>query len=75
MNSNPYILIPGNDLPCVNGSLIRNKFDRAYTSFPGARSYPSFPWASGYLSLFVRHAFFALLRIFEEFQLDFILAS
>ena len=30
-------------------------------------NYASFPRASGYLSFFVRHAFFGFLRIFEQF--------
>ena len=61
MNSNPLFLTPGNDFPCVFGSLVWNKSERAHTTFLDVRSCPSFLVASGYLSLFViRPTFFGI---------------
>ena len=66
MKSNPLFLVPGNDLPCAQGSLVLKKSERSCTSFLCAGSCPSFLVAGGYLSLLVRFAFSWFLKIFEQ---------
>ena len=62
-NSNLFPLIPGNDLPCVNGSLTSLTEPTRVSPVPRATQVSQGLVVS---SLFVRHAFFGFLSIIEQ---------